>query len=203
MPSIRLRRVIAAIASGTMIAALVVTAGASAQTSGPFGPGRHILQGKPAWTNVAPQTAAVPSGRLVHARVWLTPRNAAQLDALAQAASDPSSAQYGQFITADQYDAQFAPSAAQVGQVTQWLTQSGVSVTATGPDNHFIAVAGSAAAITSAFGAPLADYLVNGKQAQAPVADVSVPDSLAGLVTARHRAQHARPRGEAGRLRGA
>jgi subtilase family serine protease len=68
--------------------------------------------------------------------------------------------------------------------VTQWLTQSGLSVTATGPDNHFVAVAGSASAISSAFGATLADYLVNGKQAQAPAADVSVPDSLAGLVTA-------------------
>ena len=68
--------------------------------------------------------------------------------------------------------------------MTQWLTQSGLSVTATGPDNHFVAVAGSASAISSAFGATLADYLVNGKQAQAPAADVSVPDSLAGLVTA-------------------
>jgi subtilase family serine protease len=167
-----------------MIAALVVTAGASARTNSPFGSVRHILPGsKPAWTTVAPQAAAVPSGRLVHARVWLTPRNAAQLDALAQAVSDPSSAQYGQFLTADQYNAQYAPTADQVGQVTQWLTQSGLSVTATGPDNHFIAVAGSASAIASAFGASLADYLVNGKQAQAPVADVSVPDSLAGLVT--------------------
>ena len=184
MPSIRLGRVVVAIGGATMIAALVVTAGASARTNGPFGSVRHILPGsKPAWTTVAPQAAAVPSGRLVHARVWLTPRNAAQLDALAQAVSDPSSAQYGQFLTADQYDAQYAPTTDQVRQVTQWLTQSGLSVTATGPDNHFIAVAGSASAIASAFGASLADYLVNGKQAQAPVADVSVPDSLAGLVT--------------------
>ena len=158
MPSIRLGRVVVAIGGATMIAALVVTAGASARTNGPFGSVRHILPGsKPAWTTVAPQAAAVPSGRLVHARVWLTPRNAAQLDALAQAVSDPSSAQYGQFLTADQYNAQYAPTADQVGQVTQWLTQSGLSVTATGPDNHFIAVAGSASAIASAFGASLAD----------------------------------------------
>jgi subtilase family serine protease len=185
MPSIRLGRVVAAIAGAMTIAALVVTAGASARTNGPFDSGRHVLPGsKPAWTTVAPQTAAVPSSQLVHARVWLTPRNTTQLDALAQAVSDPSSAQYGQFISADQYAAQFAPTADQVGQVTQWLTQSGLSVTATGPDNHFVAVAGSASAISSAFGTTLADYLVNGKQAQAPVADVSVPDSLAGLVTA-------------------
>ena len=89
-----------------MIAALIVTAGASARTNGPFNSNRHVLPGtKPSWTTAAPQTAAVPSGRLVHARVWLTPRNGAQLDALAQAVSDPSSAQYGQFISADQYAA--------------------------------------------------------------------------------------------------
>jgi subtilase family serine protease len=185
MPSKRLRRVVVAVAGVLTLAALVVTAGASARTNGPFDFGRHVLPGsRPAWTIAAPQTAAVPSGQAVHARVWLTPRNADQLDALAQAVSDPSSAQYGQFITADQYDAQFAPTSAQVGQVTQWLTQSGLSVTATGPDNHFVEVAGSASAAAAAFGTTLADYLVKGTQAQAPVSDVSVPDSVAGLVTA-------------------
>ena len=168
-----------------MIAALIVTAGASARTNGPFNSNRHVLPGtKPSWTTAAPQTAAVPAGRLVHARVWLTPRNAAQLDALAQAVSDPSSAQYGQFISADQYDAQYAPTSDQVSEVTQWLTQAGLGIDATGPDNHYVAVSGSASAVATAFGTSLADYLVNGKQAQAPVADLSVPDSLAGLVTA-------------------
>ncbi|HVM57470.1 MAG TPA: S53 family peptidase [Gaiellaceae bacterium] len=184
MPSKRLRRVVAAVAGALTLATLVVTAGASARTNGPFDSGRHVLPGsKPAWTVAAPQTAAVPSGQAVHARVWLTPRNSDQLDALAQAVSDPSNAQFGQFITADQYDAQFAPTFAQVGQVTQWLTQSGLSVVATGPDNHYVEVAGSAAAAAAAFGAPLADYLVNGTQAQAPTADLSVPDSLGQLVT--------------------
>ena len=93
MPSIRLGRVVVAIAGAILLATLVVTAGASARTNGPSSSVRQILPGsKPAWTSVAPQAAAVPSGRLVHARVWLAPRNAAQLDALAQAVSDPSSA---------------------------------------------------------------------------------------------------------------
>ncbi|HTZ05659.1 MAG TPA: S53 family peptidase [Gaiellaceae bacterium] len=185
MTSNRFARVVVALGGATMIAALIVTAGASAKTNGPFGSSRHVLPGtKPAWTTAVPQTAVVPASSSVHARVWLAPRNSDQLDALAQAVSDPSSAQYGQFITEDQYAAQFAPTAAQVGQVTQWLTQSGLAVTATGPDNHFVEVAGSAAAAATAFGTTLADYLVKGTQAQAPVADVSVPDSLAGLVTA-------------------
>ena len=202
MPSIRLGRVVVAIAGAIAIATLVVTAGASARTNGPSSSVREILPGsKPAWTSVAPQAAAVPSGRLVHARVWLTPRNAAQLDALAQAVSDPSSAQYGQFLTADQYNAQYAPTAAQVGQVTQWLTGSGLSVTATGPDNHFVAVAGSASAVAAAFGTPLADY-ARERQAGAGAGDRRLGARLARRTRhRRHRAQHARPRDEAGRLR--
>ena len=185
MSPVRLARVVVAIAGAATIVALVVAAGASARTNGPFGSSRHVLPGtKPSWTTAVPQTAAVPSGTLVHARVWIAPRNSAQLDALAQAVSDPSSAQYGQFISSDQYVAQYAPTADQVSQVTQWLTQSGLGIEAIGPDNHFVAVAGSASAIANAFGTSLADYLVNGAQAQAPVSDVSVPDSLAGLVTA-------------------
>jgi subtilase family serine protease len=185
MPPVRLARVVVAIAGAATIVALVVAAGASARTNGPFGASRHVLPGtKPSWTTAVPQTAAVPSGTLVHARVWIAPRNSAQLDTLAQAVSDPSSAQYGQYISADEYAAQYAPTADQVSQVTQWLTQSGLGIEAVGPDNHFVAVAGSASAIANAFGTSLADYLVNGQQAQAPVSDVSVPDSLAGLVTA-------------------
>ena len=185
MSSVRLARVVVAIAGAATIVALVVAAGASARTNGQFGSSRHVLPGtKPSWTTAAPQTTAVPSGTLVHARVWIAPRNSAQLDALAQAVSDPSSAQYGQYISADQYVAQYAPTADQVSQVTQWLTQSGLGIEAIGPDNHFVAVAGSPSAIANAFGTTLADYLVNGTQAQAPVSDLSVPDSLAGLVTA-------------------
>jgi subtilase family serine protease len=73
------------------------------------------MQGtRPSWTAVVPQTAVVPSADLVGAKVWLAPRNAAQLDALAQAVSDPASSQFGQFISDSQFQAQFAPTAAQV-----------------------------------------------------------------------------------------
>ena len=64
MPSIRLGRVVVAIAGAILLATLVVTAGASARTNGPSSSVRQILPGsKPAWTSVAPQAAAVPSGQ--------------------------------------------------------------------------------------------------------------------------------------------
>ena len=130
------------------------------------------------------RTAIVPSSQHVDARVWLAPNNSAQLDSLAQAVSDPSSAQYRQYLTPAQYDAQFAPTSDQVAAVKQWLTGAGLSVVTVGPDNHYVAVAGSAAAINAAFGTQLALYKVNGTEQQAPSTDLTVPSSVASSILA-------------------
>ena len=116
--------------------------------------------------------------------MWLAPRDAAQLDALATAVSDPSSAQYGQFLSADQVRAQFAPTADQVTQVSTWLSGAGLTVGAVGADNRFVAVSGTAAAINAAFGTQLTSYVVGGHAERAPATDLSVPVGLAGTVQA-------------------
>ena len=145
--------------------------------------GRSYLDGtKPSWTAKAPKAGNVSAVQQVGAKVWLAPRNAAQLTSLAKSVSNPNSTQYGQFISHAQYVAQYAPSASQVAAVKQWLTGAGLTVTATGPDNHYLAVAGSANAINSAFGTTLAKYTINGKQYQAPSTTLSVPAALAGSV---------------------
>lgn len=146
---------------------------------------RHVLPGvKPDWTSTAKQSGTLAAGQRVTAKVWLSPRNAAQLDALATAVSDPASSQYGKYLTSNQYDQAFAPSAGEVSSVTQWLTGSGLHIDAVSAGNTYLAVSGSAAAINSAFNTQLAHYLVNGKQEQAPSRDVSVPDAVAGTVLA-------------------
>jgi subtilase family serine protease len=126
----------------------------------------------------------VPSSQHVDARVWLAPNNSAQLTSLAQAVSDPTSAQYGQYLTPAQYDAQFAPTSDQVAAVKQWLTGAGLNVVSVGPDNHYVGVTGSADAINAAFGTQLAMYSVNGSQQQAPSTDLTVPSTVASSVLA-------------------
>jgi len=146
---------------------------------------RHILPGtKPSWTAGANKTADVGGSEPVTAQVWLTPRNASKLDALAAAVSDPSNRNYGQFLTAAEYNQAFAPSAAQLATITQWLTASGAHVDSVGPDNAYVAVSGTAAAINAAFGTQLSTFKVNGNSEQAPSQEVSVPDVVADSVTA-------------------
>lgn len=164
----------------------VVAALVAAFTASPVGAasGRHVFPGtRPGWTSNASGTA-VAGGNRLSAYVWLTPRNSAQRDALAAAVSDPANASYRQFMTRAQYQAAFAPSAAQVADVTSWLAGAGVHVDSVGAGNAFLKVSGTAAAINSAFDTQVATYVVNGKQEQAPSRDLSVPDSVAGEVQA-------------------
>jgi subtilase family serine protease len=142
-----------------------------------------LANSKEPWTSAAqPAAAMAPQTLGTTAMVWLAPRNAAGLDALAQAISDPNSAQYRHFISEPQYRAQYAPTGAQVAQVTQWLASAGLTVTDTGPDNHYVTATGSAAAVNSAFGTQLQTYVVNGTPQSAPATDLSVPDSVQSLV---------------------
>src|SRR5260370_14361113 len=147
--------------------------------------GGHVLAGtKPDWTAIATKTADVAAGQGTTAQVWLSPRNPSQLDSMAAAVSNPNSASYMQYLTTAQYAAMFAPTSAQVAGLRQWLMSSGLRVDAVGPANAYIAVSGTAAAINNAFGTTLSTFNVNGKSEQAPSQDVSVPDEVAGSVTA-------------------
>lgn len=158
---------------------------ALAASSATAGHDRHVLPGtKPAWTAAAPQTAVVPAAQQESAKVWLAPRNAAELDTLARSVSDPASSQYQQFISRDAYVSRFAPTQAQIAAVTAWLNGVGVHVDQTGADAHYLAVSGTAAAFNAAFGTQLAKFAVKGRQVQAPAADVSVPDTVASSVLA-------------------
>ncbi|HZQ15299.1 MAG TPA: S53 family peptidase [Gaiellaceae bacterium] len=166
---------------GALLLIAIATAAAAA------GGGRHKIDGsKPQWeaNTHFKQIGTVPDGKRVSAKVWLAPNDQAALESLAQAVSDPGSSQYGAFLTHDQYVSRFAPTQAQLASVEQWLHGAGLNVGAVGPDNHYVAVTGSASAIAAAFGTQLGLFEVEGKQVQAPTSDLSVPDSVGGLVLA-------------------
>src|SRR4051812_5506482 len=117
-----------------MAGSVAVLCTAVAATAQGDGPRRAVLAGsKPAWTAAASSAVAVPAAAHgIDAKVWLAPRDASALDALARAVSDPSSPRYGQFLSADQARAQFAPTSDQVTQVSTWLAGAGLTVRSVG-----------------------------------------------------------------------
>ncbi|HWG01568.1 MAG TPA: S53 family peptidase [Trebonia sp.] len=90
--------------------------------------------------------------------VALAPRDQAGLSRELQAVYGTGNDQYHQFLTAGQFDARYAPSAATVSGVENYLRGQGLSVRAT--DSPFLLrVTGSSARVTSAFNTSLNTYV--------------------------------------------
>jgi subtilase family serine protease len=146
--------------------------------------GRATLPGSvPAWANSNNYVGAADPNASVGFRVYLGWQNAAAAEALAQAVSNPRSAQYGQYLTPQQFRRQFAPSQNQVTAVQSWLKSQGFTVIYTPTNNHYISAEGTVAQAQAAFGVQFGMYKVNGKTVRSPSGDVSVPDTLAATVS--------------------
>ena len=91
-------------------------------------PARTTLHGSaPAWANSKNYAGAADPNAYVGFRVYLGWQNAGAAEALARAVSDPHSAEYGQYLTPQQFRRQFSPSQSQVGAVQSWLKSQGFS----------------------------------------------------------------------------
>ncbi|WP_037576473.1 S53 family peptidase [Phaeacidiphilus oryzae] len=143
---------------------------------------RATLSGThPNWAKSSADQGGVSSSTQLTARVYLAGRDQADLAALAEQVSDPSSASYRHYLTAAQVKQRFEPSAGQIAAVRSWLTKAGFTVT--GANSHYLTVRGSAAAAQTAFATPLHNYRTSGGATyRAPARTASVPASIAGDV---------------------
>ncbi|MFF9108219.1 protease pro-enzyme activation domain-containing protein [Streptomyces sp. NPDC014805] len=159
-------------------------------------PHRDALAGtKPAWATPKADKGATADSAAVNARVYLAGRDAAGLAAYARAVSDPSSPQYGKYLSARAAQARFGATPAQVAAVKSWLTSAGLKVTSV--TAHYVAVSGDVAAAEKAFGTQLHNFAKGNATYRAPAATASVPDSVrdavltvTGLDNAPHKASH-------------
>src|SRR3989454_11743422 len=146
--------------------------------------GRSTLVGSaPTWANNNNYQGTADPTSYVGFRVYLAWNNPSAVEALAQAVSDPHSPSYGQYLTPQQFRQQFAPSQSQVGAVQSWLKSQGFSVEYTPLNNHYVSAEGTVAQAQAAFGTSFGIYSVGGLSLRAPSADVTIPSSLANIVT--------------------
>src|SRR6478672_12523222 len=138
----------------------------------------------PRWLGHASKSAVTPFAATTQTvRVYLTPNGGANaLNAAVAAVSDPSSAQYRQFLTSAQYDATYAPTQAQVDQVSGYLSGAGLAVTGVEAHRRYVEASGTSSQLGSAFGVQLGTFTHDGQTVTAPSSAAAVPSSIAGNV---------------------
>ena len=138
----------------------------------------------PRWLGHASKSAVTPFAATTQTvRVYLTPNGGADaLNAAVAAVSDPSSAQYRQFLTSAQYDATYAPTQAQVDQVSGYLSGAGLAVTGVEAHHRYVEASGTTSQLGSAFGVQLGTFTHDGQTVTAPSSAAAVPTGIAGTV---------------------
>lgn len=117
------------------------------------------------------------------ALVSLQHRDQPELLQLISEVSDPGSAEYRHYLSAAQFDARFAPTAQTVSDVESYLKAFGLTIVSV-PTNHaYVRVTGNVGQITRAFDTQIGLYIRDGRFYQAPVKNLRVPRSLAGVIT--------------------
>ena len=124
--------------------------------------------------------------RLERMILVLNPESAAQgaaLDAFLAAARDPSSAAYGQWLTAQDFARHFGASPADIDKVGQWLRGHGFVVDEMPAGGRAIVFSGTAGQVRAAFHTEIHHYRRAGEHHLANAGDPQIPEALAAVVS--------------------
>ncbi|HEU4999991.1 MAG TPA: S53 family peptidase [Lapillicoccus sp.] len=178
--SLPTRAAVAVLGVAAVSCALVGAASSTAAASP--GNGKSALAGSvPSWARAAHKVGASDKNTQVDFRVYLNNRGGDAAQQLAMAVSTPGSKQYGKFLTADQYRAQFAPAQSDVDAVSSWLKSQGFAVGYVPANHKYVEAVGSVAQASSAFGTTFSDYTVQGQTLRSNDSSLQVPSSLGNV----------------------
>src|SRR5579872_3928399 len=124
----------------------------------------------------------MPANTAIHGVSLYFNRSAAQqadLEALLAAQQNPSSPQYHQWLTPDQFAARFGMAQSDIAKVQSWLERQGFAVNSVARSRNMIRFSGSVAQIESAFSTQMHYYNVRGTRHFAPSTALSVPAAIA------------------------
>ncbi|WP_157695339.1 protease pro-enzyme activation domain-containing protein [Nakamurella panacisegetis] len=137
----------------------------------------------PTWATPANAAGTPAATDKISIRVALQLRNAGSAERAALAVSDPASRNYGQYLSAAQFNARYAPTEASVARVKNFLAGNGLTVTGQAAGNRWVSATGTVAQLDKAFHTTLRTYTYRGDQRRAPSSDVKVPSTVAADVS--------------------
>jgi subtilase family serine protease len=106
----------------------------------------------------------------------------AALEALIAAQHDPTSPQFRQWLTPQQFGDRFGPAQANIDTLTAWLQQRGFHVNGVAAGRRSIEFSGTAAQVEQAFHTEIHRYMAGGVRHTANSTDISIPADLSAVV---------------------
>jgi subtilase family serine protease len=164
------------------LAALALVAASAGAATAAGSSGRSTLSGStPSWANASHKVGSADGSAQVDFRVYLDNRDGASAQSYATAVSTPGNALYRKFLTAQQYRAQFSPSAQNVAATRSWLKGQGFSIGTVPLNNKYVEATGTVAQAAKAFDTSFATYSYGGATLRSNASALSVPSSLGGV----------------------
>jgi subtilase family serine protease len=146
--------------------------------------GRFIAHNTPNYVATAANLGTEDPAKVIELSFWLNPHNRGELDTIANRLYDPTSPQFRHFLTRKQIATRFAPSAAEMKVVRQFLEANNMKVMRVGPMNFFVHVKGTVGDIENALHVQLNQYQVGSNVMRANNRDPYVDGAAAALVRA-------------------
>jgi subtilase family serine protease len=106
----------------------------------------------------------------------------AALDQYLRDLSDPTSARYHHWLTAQQFGERFGLAQADLDSVTEWLRSQNLTVEGTLPNRTAIVFSGTAQQVSSGFHTTIHSLAVDGKQAVSNMTNPQIPAALTPVV---------------------
>ncbi len=173
----RFRQILKFVGSGAMLA-IASSSVAWAAT------GQVLSNNVPGFAKASTPVGLTDSKKTIDVMVWLKPHNKAGLDSLVASLYDPASPNYRRWLTPAKFAAAYAPSVEDAATVSKFLSASGLSVLAVGPQNMYVRAQGTVAKVNSAFQVQLHDFKFKGQTLYANTSEPVVAGEAGALVGA-------------------
>jgi len=173
----RFRHLLRQVGSGVILATAAVNMTFAATS-------QIIANNVPGFTKAATLVGLTEPTKIIDVMVWLKPRDKAGLDRLVASLYDPTAANYRHWLTPSGFAAAYAPTDEDASTVAQFLSSSGLSVLAVGPQNMFVRAQGSVASVNRAFQVKLHDFNFRGQTLYANTGAPTVAGAAGSLISA-------------------
>jgi subtilase family serine protease len=155
-------------------------------SSGPTGNayGYVIKNNTPGFVSRAVDQGAADPTTLISVTAWLKLHNENQLDQIVEQLYNKKSANFHKWLTQEQFNASFSPTAQEVNAVQNFLAAQGLSVVAVAENNFFVKVQGTIGQVEETFHVSIHNFTLNGASYRSNTGDPAGNDTSMGLIAA-------------------